>query len=116
MKIGRPSTAGESRSCPHCKATILKSAASCPICRHMLRATTLSFEPHSTLTACPLLVEGTLQNASGGDPLEYQVLMEVRDDTGKLLSRQIIGVGALRASEKRVFSVRVEMSSANHVN
>lgn len=116
MKIGRPSTAGESRSCPHCNATILKSATSCPMCRHMLRAATLSFEPRSTLTTCPLLVEGTLQNPGGGDPLEYQVLMEVRDDTGKLLSRQIIGVGALHASEKRIFSLRIEMSSANPVN
>ena len=112
MKIGRPSTAGESRSCPHCGATILKSAASCPLCRHMLRATTLGFEPRSTLTTCPLLVEGTLQNPATCDILEYQVVMEVRDDVGKLLSRQIIGVGALHASEKRVFSLRVEMSSA----
>jgi hypothetical protein len=48
-------------------------------------------------------VEGTLQNPGGGDPLEYQVLMEVKDDTGKLLSRQIIGVGALHASEKTRF-------------
>ena len=115
MKLGRPSTAGESRSCPHCGATILKSATSCPMCRHMLRATTLSFEPRSTLTACPLLVEGTLQNP-GGDPLEYHVLVEVRDDTGKLLSRQIVDVGALHASEKRVFSLRIEMSSADSNN
>lgn len=115
MKIGRPSTAGESRSCPHCNATILKSATSCPICRHMVRAA-FSFDPGSALTTCPLLVEGTLQNPGGGDPLEYQVLMEVRDDTGKLLSRQIIGVGALHASEKRIFSLRIEMSSANPVN
>lgn len=81
----------------------------------MLRAATLSFEPRSTLATCPLLVEGTLQNPGGDDPLEYQVLMEVRDDRGKLLSRQIIGVGAIHVSE-RVFSLRVEMSSANPAN
>lgn len=114
MKISRPSTAGESRSCPHCKATILKSATSCPICRHMLRAA-FSFDPGSALTACPLSVEGTLHNP-GGDPLEYQVLMEVRDDSGKLLSREIIGVGALHPSERRVFSLRVEMSSSSPAN
>jgi len=112
MKIGRASTAGESRSCPHCQATILRSATSCPICRHMLRANTVSFEPQSKLTTCPLSVEGTLENAAG-DPMEYQVLMEVRDDAGKLLTRQIIGVGALHSSEKRVFSLRIEMSAAN---
>lgn len=116
MKLGRLSTAGESRSCPHCKATILKSATSCPMCRHMLRVATLGFEPRPTLTTCPLLVEGTLQNPGAGDPVEYQVLMEVRDDSGKMLSRQIIGVGAIHASEKRVFSLRIEMSSANPVN
>jgi hypothetical protein len=115
MKLGQASTAGESRSCPHCKATILKSATSCPICRHMLRANSLSLEPQSKLTTCPLLVEGTLQNAAG-DPLEYQVLMEVRDDAGKLLTRQVLGVGALGTSEKRVFSLRVEMSAPNSVN
>jgi hypothetical protein len=38
--------------------------------------------------------------------------MEVRDDSGKLLSRQMIGVGAFHATEKRIFSVRVEMSPA----
>ena len=112
MNIGRSSTAGESRNCPHCQATILKSATSCPMCRHMLRAATLSLEPFSTLTTCPLLVEGTLENP-GGDPLEYHVLMEVRDDSGKLLSRQIVGVGAIHASEKRIFSVRVEMASSS---
>ena len=114
MKIGRPSTVGESRSCPHCNATILKSATSCPICRHMVRAT-FSFNPGSALTACPLLVEGTLQNP-GGDPLEYQVLMEVRDDSGKLLCREIIGVCALNPSERRVFSLRVEMASSSPAN
>ena len=80
----------------------------------MVRAA-FSFDPGSALTACPLLVEGTLQNP-GGDPLEYQVLMEVRDDSGKLLSREIIGVGALHPSERRVFSLRVEMSSSSPAN
>jgi hypothetical protein len=115
MKIGRASAAGESRSCPHCSAKILKSAVSCPICHHMLRVNTLGFEPQSRLTACPLLVEGTLQNP-GGDALEYQVLMEIRNDSGKLLSRQIIDVGAVNVYEKRIFSLRVEMSPANSAN
>jgi hypothetical protein len=44
--------------------------------------------------------------------LEYQVLMEVRDEAGKLLSRQCVGVGALRQGERRVVSLQVEMSPA----
>jgi hypothetical protein len=85
------------------------------MCRHMLRANTVSFEPRSKLTTCPLLVEGTLENP-GGEAIEYQVLMEVRDDAGKVLTRQIIGVGALQVYEKRIFSLRVEMSTANSAN
>ena len=116
MKLIRASTAGESRSCPHCRATILKSASSCPICRHMLRANSFGFEPRSKPTMCPLLVEGTLEHPGAGEAMEYQVLMEVRDGGGKLLTRQVIGVGALRLTEKRVFSLRVEMTPATPAN
>jgi hypothetical protein len=57
-------------------------------------------------------VEGTLEHPGTGDALEYQVLMEVRDGTGKLLSRQSMGVGGLHPAETRIFSLRVEMSPA----
>jgi hypothetical protein len=116
MKLIRGSTAGESRSCPHCRATILKSATSCPICRHMLRVNSFGFEPRSKPTLCPLLVEGTFEHPGAGEALEYQVLMEVRDEAGKLLTRQVIGVGALRLAEKRIFSLRVEMTPATSAN
>ena len=33
----RVATVGKTRSCPHCRATILESAAVCPACRHHLR-------------------------------------------------------------------------------
>lgn len=112
MKIGR-APAGDSRACPHCHATILKSATACPICRHMLRANAHSFEARAKPTTCPLSIEGTLQHPGAGSPLEYQVLMEIRDDAGKVVSRQIVGVGALHPAEKRVFCLRVEMSDAD---
>jgi hypothetical protein len=111
MKVGRP-TAGESRICPHCKATILKSSASCPICRHNLRFVSIGAEPHPRPAACPLLIEGTLKHPGEGEALEYSVLVEVRSESGKLLSRQIIGVGAIGQTEQRVFSLRVEVSPA----
>jgi hypothetical protein len=112
MKFGRAQDAGETRTCPHCRATILKSATSCPICRHMLRANAVPAEPRPKPTSCPLMVEGTLEHPGTEDAWEYQVLMEVRDAAGKLLSRQMMGVGALHASEKRIFSLRVEMAPA----
>jgi len=42
--------------------------------------------------------------------------MEVRDDAGKLVSRQVIGIGALHPAEKRIFSLRVEMTPATSSN
>lgn len=112
MKVNRVSAAGESRVCPHCKATILKSSASCPLCRHNLRFVSIGTEPGTRPTACPLLVEGTIEHPGEGDPLEYSVLVEIRDESGKLLSRQSIAVGAIDRMDKRVFSLRVEMSPA----
>lgn len=113
MKIMRAPAAGESRTCPHCKATILQSAASCPICRHVLKFNSFGYESSrsSRPTTCPLLVEGTLDHPTEGTASEYNVLMEVRDQTGKLLSRQIVGVGAIRQGEQRIFSLRVEMTA-----
>jgi hypothetical protein len=117
MKSSRAPIAGASRTCPHCKATILQSAPSCPICRHVLRFTSFGFEPQRTRpTTCPLLVEGTLDHPGEGAPLEYNMLMEIRNETGKLLSREIVGVGGLRPGERRVFTLRVEMSSAPSSN
>jgi len=106
------SPAGESRICPHCKATILKSAASCPLCRHSLRFVSVGAEPRSRPTACPLLIDGTLKHPGSGEALEYTVVVEVRGEGGKLLSRQIVGVGAIDRAQERVFSLRVEVSPA----
>ena len=102
MKIGRASTAGESPQLLALPRDDPKSATSCPICRHMLRASSVVFEPRSKPTTCPLLVEGTLEYPGAGDPLEYQVLMEVQDDAGKLLSRQL-SVSALFTRRKSAF-------------
>jgi hypothetical protein len=112
MKASRAPSPGESRACPHCQATILQSATFCPICRHSLKFT--SFEaPRVRPATCPLLVEGTLEHPDAGAPWEYQLLMEVRDEAGKLLSRQTVGVGAVRQGQQRVFSLRVEMFAAS---
>lgn len=112
MKAGLIAVAGESRVCPHCKATILKSSNSCPLCRHVLRFGAIStLPPQSSPTTCPLLVEGTLTHPGDGDAREYFILLEIRDAGGKLLSRESVGVGAMQQSEKRIFSLRIEMTA-----
>ena len=60
--------------------------------------------------ACPLLIEGTLKHPGEGEALEYSVVVEVRNNSGKLLPCQI--VGAIDLTEQRVFSLRVEVSPA----
>jgi len=57
-------------------------------------------------------VEGTLQNASETETLEYYLLMEVRDEAGKVISRQSVGVGAIPQAAKRIFSLRIETAPA----
>ena len=106
------SMAGEARTCPHCKGTILKSSVACPLCRHVIKFVSGGVSPGLTSTRCPLLVEGTLRHAGDGEALEYCIFMEVHDGAGKLLSRQVVGVGAVPHAETRVFSLRVELSRA----
>lgn len=103
---------GEARTCPHCKGTILKSAASCPLCHHVLRFVSVGAGNGSYPTTSPLLVEGEINHPDDGEALEYCILIEVRDGAGKLISRQTVGVGALHRAEKRIFSLRVEMSAS----
>jgi len=112
MNASPAAMAGESRICPHCKATILNSSTSCPLCRHTLRFGALGAAPRSSKTTCPLLVEGTLAHPGEEEAKEYFVLLEIRDAAGKLLSRQSVGVGALQQNERRVFSLRIEMTAA----
>jgi hypothetical protein len=78
------------------------------MCRHNLRFVSIGAEPRTKQTSCPLWVEGTLQNDSESETLESYLLMEVRDEAGKLISRQSVGVGAIPQAAKRVFSLRIE--------
>lgn len=110
MTTVRASSAGETRVCPHCKATILKSATSCPACRHVLKFEAVRNGSHVVPTRCPLSVQGTIRHSGNGEVLEYSVVFEVHDDTGKTISRQVVGVGAFRHAEQRTFSLRVEVA------
>lgn len=106
MSAVRPGTAGATRHCPHCKATILESASICPACRGYLR-----FEagPARNALATPLRVEGTIrQNAADGSA-EYSMVLSIRNERGEEITRQVIGVGALKPDEQRTFTLAVEL-------
>ena len=68
MSAVRPGTVGATRTCPHCKATILESSSVCPACRGHLK-----FDAPATDAAqrfVPLRVEGTV-NAPDDGAFEY---------------------------------------------
>jgi hypothetical protein len=99
---------GESRTCPHCRATILRSASICPICRKSLR-----FDPHTERDKAPsfkaLHVEGQIKHPEAGESWEYSVLLTIRNDRGEEITRQMVGVGILKPHEQRTFTLSVDV-------
>lgn len=106
----RPGTAGATRECPHCKATILESAVICPACKHYLRydSDARPAQPNQV----PLQVEGTIRHPADGDPWEYSVVVVIRDERGNEIARKVVGVGAMHAGDERGFSLSVEVFEA----
>lgn len=106
----RPGTAGATRECPHCKATILESAVICPACKHYLRydSDARPAQPNQV----PLQVEGTIRHPADGDPWEYSVVVVIRDERGNEVARKVVGVGAMHAGDERSFSLSVEVFAA----
>ncbi len=113
MSTVRPGVPGATRVCPHCRATILESAAVCPACRHHLRFGPGAAEaPRPALT--PLRVEGTIRHPAGQRPGEYSVLLTIRNERGEEVTRQVVGVGALQPGQTRTFSLAVEVFAPGH--
>lgn len=112
MTAPRAGTPGATRACPHCRETILESAAVCPACRHHLR-----FEaPVATAGAevvTPLRVEGSVRNPVGGGSWEYSMVLTIRNERGEEIARRLVGVGAMQPEEQRTFTLSVEMSPAS---
>jgi hypothetical protein len=109
MIPGRTSgTVGRTRVCPHCKATILESAPVCPQCRHHLKFGVAAL-PQKPEGFSALRVEGTVEHPQDGSDWEYSVVLTIRNERGEEISRQAVGVGALRRSEARTFTLSVEM-------
>jgi hypothetical protein len=104
----RQSAAGATRTCPHCRATILQSAAVCPACKKHLR-----FEPGAAAraipTSTPLKIEGSIRHPDGDEAWEYSMMVSVKNERGEELTRQVVGVGALQPGEVRTFSFAVEV-------
>lgn len=110
----RTGAAGATRVCPHCKTTILESSARCPACRHYLRFDADASSSIGTQEATTALqVEGTIRHPSEGGAWEYSVVLVIRDEAGKELNRQVVGVGALFGGDERHFSLAVEVVPTN---
>ncbi|HEV7986355.1 MAG TPA: hypothetical protein VGP20_09315 [Steroidobacteraceae bacterium] len=109
MSLIRSGSPGATRVCPHCKATVLESAAVCPGCRHHLRfgGAGQTLEPGEGY--CALSVDGTIAHTQASEPCEYCVVLDVRDERGTQLTRQVVGVGVLQSGERRRLNVSVEM-------
>ena len=107
---GRVAAPGKTRTCPHCKATILESASVCPGCHHHLR-----FDPNSIVesraqpTFSALRVEGAFRNPEGADGWEYSVVVSIRNDRGQEVARKVVGVGALDPRESRTVTLTVDV-------
>ncbi len=106
MSSGRFTAPGRTRSCPHCKATILESAAVCPGCHHHLRFDSAAARVQTDRT---LRVDGVLRHPAGAEAWEYSIVLSVRNSRGEEVTRQVVGVGALQPAEERTFSLAVDV-------
>lgn len=108
MSTVRDVVPGTTRTCPHCRATILESAVRCPACNHHLR-----FDPTAAARALPsftpLRVEGTIRHPAAGESWEYSVVLSIRNDKGEEITRQVVGVGAMQPDDARTFQLVVEV-------
>jgi hypothetical protein len=112
MSGARAPLAGKTRTCPHCKATILDSASVCPACQHHLRFDTGADE-RSRPDAVPLRVEGTIHHPMTAPVSEYSVVVSIRNAEGAEIARKVVGVGALQGAETRTFTLSVEVFKVN---
>jgi hypothetical protein len=104
----RPSPTGKTRTCPHCKAVILESLSICPGCMHHLRFDSEAAKRQVAATSA-LRVEGIIRHPPLEDAWEYYITISIRNDRGEEVDRQVVNVGALHGTEKRTFTLSVEV-------
>jgi hypothetical protein len=108
MSAVRPGSLGATRTCPHCKATVLQSASVCPGCHHHLRFNPGSADPDSK--GIPAMrIEGTIQHAVRGEQCEYCVVVSITNERGEKVARQVVGVGALQPGERHKYTFSVDL-------
>ena len=111
MSSGRPPSPGATRQCPHCRDTVLESAAVCPSCRHYLRFDAVN-DALPVPAVTPLRIEGSIRHPPDGEPWEYTVVVSIYNDRGQEIARKLVGVGAMNPNEQRSFTLSVEAVSA----
>jgi hypothetical protein len=104
----RPESAGKTRTCPHCKATILESLTICPGCLHHLRFDQAAAK-RQVAAASALRVEGVIKPPPDSTPWEYFVVIAVRNERGEEVIRHVVNVGALQGNERRSFALSVDV-------
>ena len=100
------------RTCPHCKATILASALVCPGCRGHLRFD----KAGSSAVAKPRAawqIEGTFAAEQPDATMEYTILVSVRDERNEEVARHVVNVGAVEGGERRTFTLSIETTNNN---
>ena len=108
MSVARPVVPGKTRTCPHCKATILESFSVCPGCHHHIRYDAEAAKRQ--VAAQPALrIEGTIRHPPREEPWEYCVVISVRNERNEEVARHVVNVGALQAAEKRTFTLSVDV-------
>ena len=107
--IERRAAVGKTRSCPHCRATILESASVCPACRHHLRFENRRGEQPQAASQVALKISGQFARATAAGSAEYHVVVVIRDAAGTELARKVIGVGGLAPGEERKVDLSVEI-------
>ena len=101
---------GATRSCPHCRATILESAVICPGCKHHLRFDKEAKPGAAAATHSAWQVEGTLDAERVDAATEYSILVTIRNERNEEIARQMVNVGVLQGLERRTFTLSVEVS------
>ncbi|HJW45874.1 MAG TPA: hypothetical protein VJ484_05235, partial [Lysobacter sp.] len=82
MSSPRPGTPGATRTCPHCKTTILESASVCPSCKGHLRFDEAAIAG-ARAKISPLHVEGTISPPPGDTVWEYSMVLSIKDERGQ---------------------------------
>ncbi len=107
-----PRGVGDTRQCPHCKATILASSVVCPGCNGHLRfgpATGAVAGVLTPATVTAFKIEGTFDSAGSSWPREYSIVVSVRNGRGEVIEKRVIGVGVLGPNDSRSVSLSVDM-------